>query len=46
MGKWANYNEFIGNKKAYPMPQTLFEYALQSADYIASRKELILFDFK
>ena len=46
MGKWANYNEFIGAKKAYPMPQTLFEYALQSADYIASRKELILFDFK
>ena len=46
MGKWANYNEFVGNKKAYPMPQTLFEYALQSADYIASRKELVLFDFK
>ena len=46
MGKWANHNEFIGDKKAYPMPQTLFEYALQSADYIASRKELILFDFK
>ena len=46
MGKWANYSEFIGNKKAYPMPQTLFEYALQSADYIASRKELISFDFK
>lgn len=46
MGKWANYSEFIGDKKAYPMPQTLFEYALQSADYIASRKELILFDFK
>lgn len=36
MGKWANY----------PMPQTDLEKALQSADYIASRKELMAFDFK
>ena len=46
MGKWANYAEFVSDKKVYPMPQTLFEYALQSADYIASRKEIVLFDFK
>lgn len=46
MGKWAHYSEYIKGKKSYPLPVTLIEYALQSADYIASRKELLNFDFK
>jgi hypothetical protein len=46
MGKWAHNKEFIKNKKQYPLPQTLFDYALQSADYVASRNELLNFDFK
>jgi hypothetical protein len=46
MGKWAHYSEYIEGKKPYPLPVTLMEYALQSADYIASRKELLNFDFK
>lgn len=46
MGKWANHPEYVKNKKQYPMPNTLFENALQSADYIASRTELTGFYFK
>ncbi len=46
MGKWANKPEFTKGKKSYPMPNTIFEYALQSADYIASRKELTGFEFR
>jgi len=41
MGKW-------GHEKvsALPLPSTDLEKALQAADYIASRKELLGFDFK
>lgn len=39
MGKW-------GNEKGLPLPQTELEKSLQSADYIASRKELLGFDFR
>jgi hypothetical protein len=46
MGKWAHHPEFVKNKKQFPMPNNLFENALQSADYIASRTELTGFDFK
>ena len=46
MGKWAHNKEFVKTRKQYPMPNTLFEYALQSADYIASRTELISFEFR
>lgn len=46
MGKWAHNKEFVKTRKQYPMPNTLFEYALQSADYIASRTELTSFEFR
>lgn len=39
MGKW-------GAQDGMPMPQTDLEKALQAADYIASRKEILDFDFK
>ena len=39
MGKW-------GNEKGLPLPQTELEKSLQAADYIASRKELLGFDFR
>lgn len=39
MGKW-------GAEDGMPMPNNEFEKSLQSADYIASRKELLGFDFK
>lgn len=46
MGKWAHYPEFTKKKKQYPMPKSFFEYALQSADYVASRTELTGFAFR
>ena len=39
MGKW-------GHEKGLPLPQTKLEKALEAADYIASRKELLGFDFR
>ena len=39
MGKW-------GHEKGMPLPETELEKALQAADYIASRKELLGFDFR
>ena len=39
MGKW-------GHEKGLPLPVTGLETALQAADYIASRKELLGFDFR
>ena len=46
MGKWSHLVEFTKGKKAYPLPTSLFEYALQSADYMASRKEITGFNFR
>lgn len=46
MGKWAHHDEFVKKKKKYPMPNNLFEQALQSADYNASRTELTGFAFR
>lgn len=39
MGKW-------GHEKGMPLPKTELDKALQAADYIASRKELLGFDFR
>ena len=46
MGKWAHDEEYVKKKKQFPLPSTLFEFALQSADYIASRSELTGFTFR
>lgn len=40
MGKWGHENDNM------PLPETDFDKALQSADYLASRKEILNFDFK
>ena len=47
MGKWEHHEEFLKyGGEPYPMPKTEFEKALQAADYIASRKEIIDFNFR
>lgn len=46
MGKWSHLPEFTRGKKAYPLPVSLFDYALQSADYMASRTEITGFHFR
>lgn len=46
MGKWQHEKKFVKNRQQFPLPSTMFEYAIQSADYIASRAELTGFDFK
>lgn len=47
MGKWEHKKEFVKfNEDAYPMPKTDFEKALQAADYVASRKEILDFSFR
>ena len=45
MGKWEHLPEYTRGKEAYPMPNNDFEKALQAADYIASRKAILEFDF-
>lgn len=40
MGKWGHESDGL------PLPQTEFEKALQCADYIASRKEILDFNFR
>ena len=46
MGKWQHLKEFTKDKKSFPMPTSLFEFALQSADYMASRTEITGFNFR
>lgn len=46
MGKWGAYPKYIGDKDPLPMPSNEFEKILQAADYLASRKEILDFDFK
>ena len=46
MGKWSYLPEYTRGKKAYPLPTSLFDYALQSADYMASRTEITGFNFR
>lgn len=47
MGKWEHNKEFVKpNEKPYPMPKNDFEKALQAADYVASRKEILEFNFR
>ncbi len=45
MGKWGADPKFIGDKIPLSMPQTECEKILQAADYLASRKEILNFDF-
>jgi uncharacterized protein (DUF3820 family) len=46
MGKWGNHANFLKGNSPLPMPATEFEKALQAADYIASRKEILDFKFR
>ena len=46
MGKWGHDKEFIKGNNSLPMPSNEFEFALQTADYIASRKEIVDFKFR
>lgn len=46
MGKWGADPKYIGDKDPLPVPSNEFEKILQAADYIASRKEILDFDFK
>lgn len=46
MGKWGSDPKFIGDKKPLPMPESDCAKILQAADYIASRREILDFDFK
>ena len=46
MGKWGHDKEFIKGNNPLPMPSNEFEFALQTADYIASRKEIADFKFR
>lgn len=47
MGKWEGTREWVKdpNKELFPMPKDNFEQALQLADYIASRKYILDFQF-
>lgn len=46
MGKWWHDEKFTKGKKQFPLPTTMFDYAIQSADYMASRVELTGFTFR
>ena len=46
MGKWGNKPDFTRGNAPLPMPETEFEKVLQAADYIASRKEILGFNFR
>ena len=46
MGKWQHYSQYTKDRKQYPLPKTLFDYAIHSADYMAIRVELTGFDFR
>ena len=45
MGKWEAKEPWLKGKKPFPMPSNDFEKALQAADYVASRKAILDFDF-
>ena len=45
MGKWEAKEPWLKGKEPFPMPLNDFEKALQAADYIASRKKILEFDF-
>jgi uncharacterized protein (DUF3820 family) len=46
MGKWGHQANFLKGNKPLPMPKNEFEKALQSADYIASRREILNVQFR
>ena len=45
-GKWWHDEKFTKGKKQFPLPTTMLDYAIQSADYMASRVELTGFAFR
>lgn len=47
MGKWEGTREWVKDttKELFPMPKDGFEQALQMADYVASRKYILSFQF-
>jgi putative nucleotidyltransferase with HDIG domain len=45
MGKWEAKEPWLKGREPFPMPSNDFEKALQAADYIASRKKILEFDF-
>lgn len=47
MGKWEGTREWVKDttKELFPMPKDGFEQALQIADYVASRKYILSFQF-
>lgn len=46
MGKWGADPKFIGDKKPLPIPESDCAKILQAADYLASRKALLEFNFE
>jgi len=47
MGKWEHQKKYLKfGDEPYPMPKSDLERALQAADYIASRKEILDFNFR
>lgn len=46
MGKWGADPKFIGDNTPLPMPESDCEKILQAADYLASRKEILDFEFR
>lgn len=46
MGKWGADPKFIGDKTPLPMPESDCAKILQAADYLASRKEILAFEFR
>lgn len=46
MGKWWHDEKFTKGKKQFPLPTTMLDYTIQSADYMASRVELTGFAFR
>lgn len=46
MGKWGANPKYIGDKKPLPLPESDCAKILQAADYIASRREILDFDFE
>ena len=46
MGKWGADPKFIGDKTPLPMPLSDCDKILQAADYLASRKALLEFNFE
>ena len=46
MGKYAHEKEYIKNNDPFPLPSSPFQQALHIGDLLASRKELLDFEFR